>query len=1160
MKRDGSRLRTKVARSAGWAGTLGLSLQATFAYAHTNTVGFILTSNPSAPSCVAGAGASCYNVEVFYGSWHASFLTAEGDLAVFQKNADGTETQVIGQTAMGGTQTPFTISPLFDTSGNTDYNTAASLPSQFVGGQNYFWTDGTQALVADPALAGDDTWSHQSATAVALGEGTYRIDYDQATKFGLTATWQAIPGVGAATFTIGAGGNLAVGGVTGGPQDITDANSNQTDLGGALNYAFDGGVLNASRDETAGFTISVNSGTVDTQGNSVVFSGDQTGVGKLTKTGAGTLTFTGDSTAAGGVTVDGGTFDTTGGGRIADTAPVTIGADGTFAANTADTVGAVTNAGVLTVNRDMSVASLDASGTTNVNAALTSAAAIANAGTMRTRAPVTTGGRFTNTGTLAPTGAMTLSTTGLEGNGTLDLDAGSLTLDQSGGSAFTGSATGAGGVTKTGAGTLQLQGANSFAGGLTVAAGAVDTTGGGTLSDTGAVSIASGAQFVAGTDDTVGAVTNAGTMRTNSALSVARFDNTGSATVAGRLTIGSALTNNGSLDLSGSIATDTLENAKRIDVTGQGTITLDRLTGTGDIAIGTANLLTLEQSGNSAYQGAITGEGALRKSGAGTLRLAGDSALGSGVTVAQGGLDLNGRLAARDIEVAEGALLKGTGEARANILVRGDLEPGNSPGTLTVNGDVTMTQTGVLRTEIDGRVYDAAGGAGTYDRLALTGPMATFTADGRLAPVLRGIAGANNDLTPVVGDVFRVVTTQDNASGIAGRFASFDAQPDGTATGTRFSVIYGGDYIDLAIIPGDFGLFASALGRNAANAGAAFDRIRGQQMDASDYLNGFNSLTEGQLALAILQSSGEIHAFALDNVRESAREMTNGLLWGLDTMEPGRNVWVHARGFNSDRDADAIASGYDGDSRQIWAGADLTRTPEMRAGVALGYAHSTVDTVYSGSAKTDLGMLAGYFAMKSGRVGLSGDLGVGFGTLNTSRTVSLSTGRFYNEADGDVTMAFLDLKTSYDTFVTARLKGAVWGSLSAQQTRADAYRESGDGITALSVGKKTSFNSMLSVGYTVTGRFKANNRDATWQVGLGARRGFGDGRVARRNLSIHDADWSVSAPDSDATSGFLTAGLGFDLGNQSHLALRAEAGRSSNWKSHGLAVQFDKRW
>ena len=205
----------------GGVGTAAFVLLATGAGAHTNSVGFKLSSS-SATTCVGGSGTTCYDVEVFYGSWHSGNLPAEGQLALFYQLPGGGEVQVVGPSAPGGGPTPFSTShslvgtiPNGLTSSADNYGTAGTsnynlLTSVFTPGSDYFFTNGSPSDTTLDATTGSlGVYSHQSAIGIGLGPGTYRIGYDPA-FVPASATWQPVPAVQNATFTITGGGGITV--------------------------------------------------------------------------------------------------------------------------------------------------------------------------------------------------------------------------------------------------------------------------------------------------------------------------------------------------------------------------------------------------------------------------------------------------------------------------------------------------------------------------------------------------------------------------------------------------------------------------------------------------------------------------------------------------------------------------------------------------------------------------------------------------------------------------------------------------------------------------------------------------------------------------------------------------------------------------------------
>jgi fibronectin-binding autotransporter adhesin len=105
--------------------------------------------------------------------------------------------------------------------------------------------------------------------------------------------------------------------------------------------------------------------------------------------------------------------------------------------------------------------------------------------------------------------------------------------------------------------------------------------------------------------------------------------------------------------------------------------------------------------------------------GMGTLILANNANSHTGaINVNTGTLLVNGNVASSTQLVTVGATgtLGGNGMINRNVVVNGSLAPGNSPGLLTINGNLTMNSGSAFRAELNG----ALPGSG-YDQLAVNG-------------------------------------------------------------------------------------------------------------------------------------------------------------------------------------------------------------------------------------------------------------------------------------------------------------------------------------------------------------------------------------------------------------------------------------------------------
>ena len=473
------------------------------------------------------------------------------------------------------------------------------------------------------------------------------IDVDAADSRGIT-TYLGTSNVGTLINRTGATFNIA--GVT------TVAGTATNEAGGTLNQS---ATINATTTVNQGqWNVdthrTLNTGTLAGEGTfSVAASGSNltinqsgnstfacvfSGLGSITKAGAGTLVLIDASTNTGGTIVQAGTLDTTGGGTLADTGAITVGTGATFIAGTADTVGAVSNSGTLQINAAQTVASLDnlPGAVVNQQANLTSPGNVVNqlGGVFNQNADISAA-IVGNSGTLNLSGSRLITTGDLVGDASGRLVLGSpsdkLTLDQSGNSVYAGQINGQGSFEKLGLGALNLTGSNNFGGGLTITAGAIDTTGGGQLLDTGTVTIANGSTFVAGTADTIGTVANSGTVFVNAAQTVASLANTatGVSNINAVLTSTSTVSNasGGIVNLASDIlATSTVTNDGTLNVSGLRLIDSGAFQGAGGTVIAADSVLTVQQTANSTYAGIISGPDALIKTQTGSLTLTGQTA------------------------------------------------------------------------------------------------------------------------------------------------------------------------------------------------------------------------------------------------------------------------------------------------------------------------------------------------------------------------------------------------------------------------------------------------------------------------------------------------------------------------------------------------------
>ena len=157
-----------------------------------------------------------------------------------------------------------------------------------------------------------------------------------------------------------------------------------------------------------------------------------------------------------------------------------------------------------------------------------------------------------------------------------------------------------------------------------------------------------------------------------------------------------------------------------------------------------------DQSLSQAISGTSTNAGSLTKQGSGNWTV--DVAMSAPVStnILAGVLTVNSSLSSPLVTVQAGGMLKGTGNVLGNVVNLGTISPGNSPGTLTINGNFTQGPSGIYNVEIISPQ--------NYSRLVVTGHASL---DGTLHLTL----ASGFRIAP--GETFTVLTA---GQGISGTF------------------------------------------------------------------------------------------------------------------------------------------------------------------------------------------------------------------------------------------------------------------------------------------------------------------------------------------------------------------------------------------------------
>lgn len=319
---------------------------------------------------------------------------------------------------------------------------------------------------------------------------------------------------------------------------------------------------------------------------------------------------------------------------------------------------------------------------------------------------------------------------------------------------------------------------------------------------------------------------------------------------------------------------------------------------------GTGRLNFNHTGTNYTFSPVITGVGAINQV-AGVTHLTGTSAAFTGTTTVSGGaLQVDGTLggATSSVAVSNSGVLGGSGTIGGAVAVtNGVLAPGNSPGTLTIGGNLTLTAASVLDFEfgqsnvVGGPLNDLVevGGALTLDGTINVSVTAGGVFDAGLYRVI-GYGGALTDNGLVVGTtppgstvtVQTAVDGQVNLVNTAGFTLNFwDGDGGGssgnnaldggagtwTAATTNWTIETGA--VNAAYVPDSFVVFAAAPGLVTVDNGAGAVRVGGMQFAVDGYSLGGAPLTLTGAAATIRVGDG-----TADGVNSTAT--VNGVLSG----------------------------------------------------------------------------------------------------------------------------------------------------------------------------------------------------------------------------------------------------------------------------------------
>jgi outer membrane autotransporter protein len=562
--------------------------------------------------------------------------------------------------------------------------------------------------------------------------------------------------------------------------------------------------------------------------------------------------------------------------------------------------------------------------------------------------------------------------------------------------------------------------------------------------------------------------------------------------------------------------------------TAPGTIAASKIT----LADPAAMLVFDHNAGSYDFAPVIAGNGKVDVA-TGFTKLTGDSSAFTGSTTIDSGatLSVNGSLGGA---IGVDGRLQGTGTVgHVTVHDGGTLAPGNSPGTLHVDGDLVMESGSLYDAEIDGD-------SGASDAVVVGGNVTIQ--DGTTLSVTN-IGGT--PLTP--GTNLQLITTSGGGT-IDGTFDTVTGSSDFLDLG----LTYEGGKIVVDVTRSESVTFASVADARYAGVGAALDGLPDDGALTTLVFTRITSADEARAALPDM--AGTMHADLRRVMLEGSRYPRTAVGERLqDDNATGGVAWARAMGGSAGNDGDDGLPGADVDHSGVMVGYD-TAVGDSRFGVAIG----TDKASYATDGRDAAAHLYGRHVSLYGRSMLGGlrlGYGLGFGATDakTERGFDIGTApqHLYGKHEARTTQGFVDLGYRLDGGRSFRyLEPFV--SLARVQVDDDATTEEG-GLAALKIASGDANATFGTIGL----RWSADMGGADFAGSIGWRHAFGFDAATTTQAFV--AGGPSFTMDSLPVDNGMVVDLGarFRMTDHARVWLGYNGMLSGSAHDHGLKLQFN---
>lgn len=577
----------------------------------------------------------------------------------------------------------------------------------------------------------------------------------------------------------------------------------------------------------------------------------------------------------------------------------------------------------------------------------------------------------------------------------------------------------------------------------------------------------------------------------------------------------------------------TIANGARLALAGFDQ-TIGSLSGSGTVDLATGALLTTGGTGAStSYDGRLTGTGGLLKTGGGTLRLGGTSDHSGVTTLAQGGLVVDGDLAASRVETAPGTLLSGTGRLAA-AAVSGAFAPGDraSGASLSVAGDLTLGATSTWLLDLTGAPLSPVSVGGTA----------------RLDGGTLAIASMNGG----PGTALRLI----DAAALTGAFGSVTTN----AAFLTASLAYTPQTVSLLLERNDVPFPEVALGDNGGAVAGAIETLSPGnpiynavvQLDASAAGRAFDALSgemHATLRTGLIADSNLLRGLLLNRTAIAL----DGLGASAASPLPGIEAWTAAFGARGENRSDGSALRQDTAGAIIGVDAPVAAAGRLGFFAGIGHADQNLAASTDGADVDSLhiGLYGGGFV---GPLSLKAGAAYTRGEIDTSRSVVFPGFQEAVLADYGADLAQAYGEVGYPLSLGG-LALEPFANLAHVWLRTDSFNEWG-GAAALSGASETQDVSFVLVGLRGAASFELAAVPVGVRGLLGWRHAFGD-LSPTVSLALAGAPFSISGVPTDEDAAVAELGLTLNISESAAFGLSYIGEFGNDLTQNGLRASFD---